>query len=386
MNGLRLFFLIIYNQRNMAQKIKVLFFIESLVYGGAEKTLATIINQIDKNRFDVTVATVTAGGVYVERISRLVTFKPLIKTHNRILYKILYHLIYFHLPLRMVYHLFFPKGNDVEIAFCEGFATKLLAHSRNKDKIAWVHTDMLANPWTQGLVYSQIEEEKRAYSKYNKVICVSETVRQSLETKFGIESDIIYNPIDSADIINKSKEEVSLPVKNKLRIVTTGRLVKQKGYDRLIKTVYELRKGGRDFELWILGDGPDRAELEDYIDKNNLDDCIKLWGFVPNPYPYIAASDIFVCSSRSEGYSTAATEALILGIPVITTLCSGMKELLGNSIYGVIVENEDMALLEPLKKVVKDRDYLAALTRMARKRSNDFSISSLMNPIEELLR
>ncbi|WP_165021601.1 glycosyltransferase [Dysgonomonas sp. ZJ279] len=370
----------------MEQKIKVLFFIESLAGGGAEKTLSTIIDHINKDKFDITVATIIANGVYVDQISRFVKFKPLIKTRNQILYKILYHLIYFYLPLRIVYNLFVPKGNDVEIAFCEGFATKLFAHSPNKRKIAWVHTDMLVNPWTQGLVYSSIDKERKAYSKYEKVICVSRTVSQSVNAKFGIKANTIYNPIDSDEIVSKSKEKVSLPIKSRLRIVTIGRLVEQKGYDRLLKVINELKNEGCDFELWILGDGPEKEGLADYIDKNNLNDDVKLWGFISNPYPYMLASDIFVCSSRCEGYSTVVTEALILGLPVITTLCSGMKELLGDNIYGVIVENEDVTLLEPLRKIIHDRDYLAMLTQKAQKRGNDFSISSLMKPIEDLLR
>lgn len=369
----------------MEPKIKVLFFIESLAGGGAEKILFTIANYINKDRFDMTVSTVIADGVYVDRISRYAKFKPLIKTRNKILYKVLYHLIYFYLPLKIVYNLFLPKRNDVEIAFCEGFATKLLAQSPHKRKIAWVHTDMLLNPWTQGIVYTSVDKERETYLKYDKVICVSETVRRSINTKFGIVANTIYNPINSDEIINKSKEEVSLPVKRKIRFVTTGRLVEQKGYDRLLKVINELKSERCNFELWILGDGPDKKELKEYIDKYDLNDCVKLWGFVSNPYPYMAVCDIFVCSSRCEGYSTAATEAIILGLPVITTLCSGMKELLGDNEYGVIVENEDMSLLKPLKRVIHDRNYLDMLIHITKKRSNDFKISSLMEPIEKLL-
>jgi len=370
----------------MEPKIKVLFFIESLAGGGAEKILFTIANHINKDRFDITVSTVTMGGIYADQISKIVKFKPFIKTRNRLLYKILYHLIYFYLPLRMVYNLLIPKGNDIEVAFCEGFATKLLSYSPNKKKIAWVHIDMLLNPWTQQTTYPSIEKERNAYLKFDKIMCVSDSVRKSVKTKFGIEARTIYNPIDSDEIISKSKEIVPLPVKRKLRLVTIGRLVEQKGYDRLVRVVKKLRDEGCDFELWILGEGPQREMLTDYIDDNNLHGYVKIWGFIPNPYPYITASDVFVCSSRSEGYSTAITEALILGLPVITTHCAGMKELLGENKYGIIVENKDMTLGEPLKKMIHDPVYFSMLTGKAKKRGNDFKISALMIPIEKLLR
>lgn len=370
----------------MDTKTKVLFFIESLSGGGAEKILFTIVNHINKDRFDLTVSTVIAEGVYAERVSKLTRFKPLIKVRNPFLFKVLYHLIYFYLPIKWVYSLFVPKGNDVEVAFCEGFATKLLAHSPSRKKIAWVHTDVEFNPWTQSIIYSSINEERNTYLKYDKVICVSERVKESVESKFRIEADTIYNPIDCDEIIGKSKEKVTLPVKRKPRIVTTGRLVEQKGYDRLLRITKKLIDENYDFELWILGEGPERKELTEYIDKNGLNNCVKMWGFISNPYPYITTGDIFICSSRSEGYSTAATEAVILGLPVVTTLCSGMKELLGDSKYGVIVENADMTLFEPLKRIISEPEYLSKLTLKAQERSNDFKMSSLIKPIENLLR
>lgn len=371
----------------MEKKTKVLFFIESLAGGGAEKVLSTIIEHIDKDRFDVTVSSVTAEGVYVEQVSKLVKFKPLITTHNMLLYKILYHLIYYYLPLRWVYQLFLPKGNDVEVAFCEGFATKLLARSPVMKKIAWVHIDLLGNPWTQKTAYISIEEEKQAYLKYSDIICVSDYAKQSFESKFGIDAQTIYNPIDSNIIIKKSRAVFSLPPKTKIRFVTAGRLVAQKGYDRLLKVVKDLKEGGCDFELWILGDGPDKNALLGYINENNLGDYVKLWGFIPNPYPYIAAGDVFVCSSRSEGYSTVATEAIILGVPVITTRCAGMEELLGkNSECGYIVENEEFALIEPLKRVINDPASLGKLRQNAAARGNDFRIEFLIRPVECLLQ
>ena len=253
--------------------------------------------------------------------------------------------------------MFITKGNDVEIAFCEGFATKLLAFSTHIIKMPWVHTDMLTNPWTQEFVYTSVAEEKKAYLRYNQIISVSDVVKESLKRKFGLDSLTLYNPVDSQEIINKSLDYISLPQKEKLRIVTTGRLVVQKGYDRLVRVMKKLKDEGHSFELWILGEGIQRKELTEYITVNALDDYIKLWGFIANPYPFIKASDVFVCSSRSEGYSTAVTEAIILGLPVITTLCPGMKELLGDHQSGVIVQNEDLSLFEPPKTVISEHRY-----------------------------
>lgn len=369
----------------MEKRIKILFFIESLAGGGAEKILATIADHIDRQRFDVTVCSVTAGGVHAARVAGAVAYKPLIATRNRLLYKIVYNLICRVLPPGWVYRVFLPKGSDVEVAFCEGFATKVLARSPAQRKVAWVHIDLVANPWTQGVAYHSVDQERSAYSKYSAVVCVSDTVKESFERKFGLGATTLYNPVESDRIRELSTENIALPPKNRTRFVSTGRLVDQKGYDRLLKVAKKLGDGGFDFELWILGDGHLRDSLSDYIDRNGLAERVKLWGFVDNPYPYVASADAFVCSSRSEGYSTAATEAIVLGVPVVTTLCAGMRELLGDGGCGIIVENEDMALYGPLEQILREPARLGELKRMAQLRSRHFDLSSTMAPIEELL-
>jgi glycosyltransferase involved in cell wall biosynthesis len=224
-----------------------------------------------------------------------------------------------------------------------------------------------------------------AYSRYTDRVCVSESVMESFENRFLLPANTVYNPIDTDMIFSRSRERVALPPKTRIRFVTSGRLVGQKGYDRLLHTAARLRDAGADFELWILGDGMQMETLCDYIEAMDLEDRVTMWGYVANPYPLVASADVFVCSSRSEGYSTAATEAIILGVPVVTTLCAGMRELLGDGKYGIIVDNKDDALYEPLKKMTDDPAIIADLRRRARERSRDFALPAMMAPIEELL-
>ena len=125
--------------------------------------------------------------------------------------------------------------------------------------------------------------------------------------------------------------------------------------------------------------------MKQYIQKNHLDAFVKLLGFHSNPYKYIVQGDLFVCSSRSEGYSTAVTEALILGVPVITTDCSGMMELLKNGECGIITPNDDEAFYQGLKSLLTDASLLEHYRQKAIERGKDFTIESLMKPIEDLL-
>ncbi len=380
------------------EKKRVLLIIESLSGGGAEKVLATLACNIDSQRFDVTVCTVVDTGVYSSKIRRECAYTsiiPAFPTHGsplrRLLWKVRYKLVYNILPLSWVYRLWVPKGNDTEVAFVEGFTTKLLAaapsHSR---KIAWVHTDFSKNHWTS-TVFSDEREEAKAYKRLDLVVGVSDKVRNSLMDLFGqdLKAITLYNPIDTEEIRRKAADlSVVLPPHRDgvIRLCTAGRLVHQKGYDRLLPIVKRLIDSGYDVELWILGTGPDYHALHAYIEDHNLADRVTLWGFQPNPYRYIAASDLFVVSSRAEGYSTAVTEALILGLPVVTTDCSGMKDLLGDdNRYGIVTDNDDDALYRGILSLLDDEEALVRYKSAARHRGDDFRLGNLVNSIQDIL-
>ena len=126
--------------------------------------------------------------------------------------------------------------------------------------------------------------------------------------------------------------------------------------------------------------------LESYIIQQGLQDKVELLGFQSNPYPYIANSDLFVCSSRSEGYSLVIAESLVLGIPVLSTYCSGPNELLEDGKYGMLVTNsEDGAYLyEGLKLLMTDEEQLMRTKRCAAERGSHFSLVKIMSEIENL--
>lgn len=376
-------------------KRKVLFLIESLSGGGAEKVLSVLLKHLNQDKFEVTLCTVVDTGVYVEEVKPYVHYTSILGNPNRksILGKLGYHLryklVYQILPLKWVYQLFVPKNHDVEVAFVEGFATKLLSFSTNTKarKMAWVHMDLINNPWIS-VLYNNVKEEQKSYQRYNLVVGVSQTASDAIQKKYLLKNVItLYNPIESDVIIKKSQEQISLPLKkdNAIRLISVGRFVPQKAYDRLLRIVHRLVSEGYSLELWLLGDGEQRLMLENYIREYSLEKIVTLWGFCENPYPYILKSDVFVCSSVSEGYSTAVTEALILGKPVITTLCSGMNELLNNGECGLITENSEEALYLGLKRCLDKPDLLLKYKKAAILRSKDFCLSNIMKNIENAL-
>lgn len=376
-------------------KRRVLFLIESLAGGGAEKVLTTLVQHIDKERFDVTVCAISGGGKYEEVVKEQVAYRAILNDpagksgFQNLIYKLKHHLVYRWLPLSWVYRVFVPQNSDVEVAFVEGFTTKLLSYSTNlvAKRYAWVHTDLHQNHWTKS-VYDNLKEETDVYNQYTELFGVSNTVVSAFRKELPnvtVPVETVYNPIDVHDILSRANEIVDLKCGKSLLMVTVGRLEPQKSYMRLLRIAKKLIEDGMDVELWILGDGTERNLLEQYVSENKMQERVCLLGFHTNPYKYLRQGDLFVCSSLSEGYSTAVTEALILGLPIITTDCSGMAELLQNGECGVITENDEAALYEGLKRLLADKSLLEHYRHKAIERGKEFSIEHLMKPIETIL-
>ena len=378
----------------MPGKQKVLFLIESLSAGGAERVLLTILKHLDNTRFEVTLCSIVDKWQYKNDIPHNISYLALLPDASSLsglrllIYKLKYKLLYSFLSPRWAYRMFVPKNSDVEVAFVEGEVTKILSGSTNAIalKLAWVHIDLEKYPWTQASgVYKNKHEEAKVYSCFDKIVGVSDSVCRAFKSRFDVEAVTAYNPVDSCQIISLAKEKVGVPAKSSFRIISLGRLAPQKAFDRLLRVASKLKEEGEEFELWILGEGGCRSMLEKLIDDTHLSGTVTLWGFKSNPYPYVVASDLFVCSSLAEGYSTAASEALILGVPVLTTRCAGMEELIGPSGGGVVVDNNEDALYEGLKKIMRESTYYQRLKTSAVARRTDFRLDVAMSHIESLL-
>lgn len=382
------------------RKRKVLFFADGLYGGGAERVLQTVLKYLDKDLFDITLYSVkeeTLNDLYPCNINYQYIFHSwnqndgiLMRLKKKIVNKFKLW-IYYHLSPTVFYFLFVKGKYDVEVAFIEGYATRIVSGSTNKEskKIAWVHTDLEKNHWTQ-IAYKNMQEEQNVYQRYNVIVTVSNTVKEVIKRIFEIRDSYvktIYNPIGADEISKKSRVKMSLPQKvHNIRLVSIGRLVQQKAYCRLLRIINRLVQESYSIELWILGEGGERKFLEDYIKQNHLEDFVTLWGFQTNPYAYLSHCDLFVCSSFIEGYSTAVTEALIVGLPIVTTECAGMKELLDNGKYGLITENSEDSLYWGIKKMLDNPLLLTYYRNQTSNRAKDFSIGNMLRPIEQLLQ
>jgi glycosyltransferase involved in cell wall biosynthesis len=194
-----------------------------------------------------------------------------------------------------------------------------------------------------------------------------------------------YNPVDRDDIIKKGNEKIDLIPNSFLQLGTIGRLEEQKGFTRLIDCVGKLKEQDYKFSLWIVGEGSLRGELEAKIKEYSLEDYVKLVGFHSNPYKYMSKCNAFICSSYAEGFSTSATEALILGKPIFTTDCAGMNELFGGEKCGEIVPNTDEGLYDMLENLASGKWQPQDYTQAVQNRIDFFDIKERIKEIEGIL-
>lgn len=351
--------------------IKILFFIESLKGGGAEKVLKNLVNAMDTKKFDITVATLYKESVDGE-LKNGIKYKYCYKTQSAVS-NIMMRV---EAAAGVTYRLHLKGDYDIEVAYLECGATKIIAGSVNKKakKIAWVHCDLSKKAENYEAF---VNDTKKYYEKYDKIVCVSEDVRNAFIKGYGdkFEPVTLYNCYDDSEILNKSKESLPEEIDKDGKIcVAVGRLVKSKGFDKLLKAHKRLLEEGINHKLWILGEGEERENLEKYIKDNKLSDSVTLFGFANNPYKYIKNADITVCSSEYEGFSTVVVESLILGTPVVTTDCTGMREILGDSEFGLITENSEDGIFCGLKKMLTENAVYSQYKEKAAKRGEDFKI------------
>lgn len=371
---------------------KVLVFIESLDGGGAEAVFRNFALAVDKSKFDITVVTETDNERYTDEVGAHLRHRSFIKknTNGSAVRELINKAIIKYSLLaseKSVRNNLIKGDYDVEIAFCEGYATKIIGNSgrTNCKKIAWVHTDVINHPWSE-TIHGGAENEKKCYEKFDAVVCVSETMKESFIKKYGMAEKVhvVYNVIDDAEIATKGNEKVEIDLPRPLFILV-GRLTKVKGYDRLVRVCAKLRDIGYNFSVAILGKGEEEENIKRLISENVLEERIKLLGFQENPHKFIKNADILVCSSYAEGYSTAVSEAVILGVPVVTTECSGMREIFGDEECGIICENSDDGLFEAMKKVLDEPSLLEKFKEAEKKRAPEFSLASRIKAMEDFI-
>lgn len=355
--------------------IRILFLLESLSAGGAEKVLRTLVNNMDQQQFQITVQTVESADA-IKYLIPGIRYKAINRCKTRLGKKLMSYWIRLCAEIKLLYPLYIREDYDIEVAYLECGPTKFLAGSTNKNalKLAWVHCDFLKRNFQPTM------QLQRIYQKYDKIVCVSKTVQNSFHHLFGSShrTMVMHTVCDEEEILCKSNAFLCNHPHPCNNFVSIGRLSYEKGYDRLLDACYLLKNKNPNFHLQILGEGPERTSLENQIHTLGLEDHISFLGFQENPYPYMKAADCIVCSSRYEGFSTVVTEALILGKPIVTTPCSGMDELLGDSEYGLITGDSMDGIYQGMKAMLENPDLRSRYAEAAAERGKAFSKEAIV--------
>lgn len=255
-----------------------------------------------------------------------------------------------------LYFLFVPKyEHDIFINY---FAWENFYWSRysRKPSCAFLHNAMSFRP--QGGWRDALWSRRGASwaSAYSRIIAITDAAADFWYMRVGLfrRPDVIPNFLDIDGILEKGRggcaDAVLRPgVKH---FVFVGRFAQVKGVDRLLEAVRKLKGIGLDFDLNLVGDGPLSAWMHDYCEVHDLGRQVHFLGHKDNPYPYMKASDLLICSSYSEGEPLIFAEALLMRCPIMTMDFGNAKTRLGNGTWGAVVDGTVVALVNGLRKFI----------------------------------
>ena len=368
------------------KRIKVLFLIHDLGGGGAEKVLVSLVNHMSRTKFDITVISLFGGGTNEQFLAPHIHYRSIWKKTipgNSKLMKLL--------TPKQLHRICVKEHYDVEISYLEGPSARVISGCMDPQTklICWIHSNLRSKERAASS-FRSYEESKQCYGRFNQIVCVAETLREIFLSLYPeiYNSTVCYNT-NETDVILLQKDdpvEKSFFLEEEIKLVAVGKILKTKGFDRLAHIVKRLRNDGLPVHLYALGAGPDQDEIQRWLKENEIERYYTFLGYQTNPYKYVAKCDLFVCASLSEGFSTAATEALIVGTPVCTVEVSGMKEMLGeNNEWGVITDNSEDALYMGIKKLLDDPALLGYYKQQAQERGKAFRTENTVRAVEELL-
>ena len=370
----------------MAPK-KILFLIHDLGQGGAEKVLVNLVNNMDPEQFDITVTALFGGGVNEQFL------KPHI--HYHAIFSKAFpgnsHVMKLFTP-RQLHKCFVKDHYDLEVSYLEGPSARIISGCQDSDTklVSWIHVEQHTRE-KASRSFRSYEESVRCYRKFHRTVCVSDYVKQDFQSIYpNLENlCVLYNTNESAQIVEQSREIVKDGVfcEDAFCWCGVGKLTSAKGFDRMLRIQKRLIDDGFPVRFYALGKGPQRDELEKLAADLKISDSVTFLGYQTNPYKYVAKCDLFVCASFAEGFSTAATEALIVGTPVCTVEVSGMKEMLGeNNEWGIVTENDEEALYQGIKRLLDDPELLVYYKEKAAQRGKTFSTENTVKAVEEMLK
>ena len=390
-------------------KKHILFVIDSMGIGGAEKSLTTLLQLLDYSRYEVDLQLFAYGGSLEQFLPVEVNVLPQLNyTHflSQPIWKQFYHPTM--LLARMKYSLKIrkrsllnseiaslywqtigqhvadnPKNYDVAIAYAQGIPTfYIIDKVFALKKLVWINIDYRLTKFTY-------DYQRNFYESCDSIVLVSKyvyNVFSEIYPEFTNKMQVVK------DIINaKAIESMSQLPSDKIQVysyptlMTAGRLERaQKGYDLALETARVLKNRKIKFKWYAIGEGPYRSEMEQYIIENNLQDCFILLGTTANPYAYMRQCDIYVQPSRREGFGLTIAEARILNKPVVCTNFEGCTMQMVNEKNGLITSFNPEDIADAIERLLNDKTLYSNIQEYLRneKKGNVEEIEKFYKLIE----
>ncbi len=352
-------------------KKKILFVIDSLNCGGAEKSLISVLSVLPRDKFEISLWLIRHVGAFLSLVPKDVYFVTPPKTGffrscclklGGLLYSIAWRVDRWLGRNTYLAELLWkykarwdtiPIGDwDIVVAYQQGIPTFIVADKfSNCKKCAWINAD----------IFGEINKEMNSsfYSKMDKIVLVSDAILQKAKNEFPQlthKMAVVYDMLDINEIRRLAYEPAkSLRSTNdELIFVTTGRLVTEKGHNIAIETAAELKRRGLKFRWYFIGEGPLREEIERMKIEKGVDNEIVLLGLQTNPYTFVNQADVYVQTSILEGFCLTVREAKLLSKPVVSTNFPAIYNQLNHEVNGLIAEMNYMSVADNICRVVSD--------------------------------
>lgn len=348
--------------------------------GGCEKALIAMLKAMNKDKYDITIFIKENGGDLLRDvpswikvmviddankdsaglIKNYIKQRKFLKAINSMYYLLLLRtsknknkqLFYYSKALSDVNERF-----DLAISYFmpPNFSDwYVINHINSNKKAIWIHSDVMRIKD----IHNKMHENM--YLKYDKIFCVCKDVAENFKKCFKSTTekvDIFYNIISKGSIVEKANNLKSFDdIFNGIRILTVGRLSKEKGQLLIPEILVRLKNDGLNVRWYCVGNGYIKDELNEAILKYNLRNNLILLGTKDNPYPYMRDCDIYVQPSEYEGYCTTVEEARCFNKPIIMTNCTGAKEQVIDGETGFIVNYNENELYEKIKLLVDNKE------------------------------
>lgn len=387
---------------------KILFVVDERQMGGVSILLEDYLNNINRDNKQISVLVLHNNGdrlqnlpddvelIYINKeldvidypLKELIRKKKIFKAVKKVLLSIYIKTGYIKHVIKKIRKKYDINDYDVEMAFKDGFCHLFTACGNSKKKIAWLHNDYLVN----NFIKKYEKTFKSVYEKIDHIVAISSEIKEHFCKLYNNDEKtiVINNYIDEDKIKEMAKKECDLKIdNNKINLLCIGRLSYEKGYDRALYALKELKKVYDDLDkklcINVIGDGEERSLLEKMKNEYDLDGIINFIGRDNNPYRYIKKHDFVFLPSRYEAYCLVMIEALINNVPLLTTSVASVNEITDNGKYGIILDNSEEGIYEGLKKLLENRELIDEYKLNVSQYSYEDKNKIIMNAVNKLL-